>query len=267
MQGRMTEISPLSPRWRFDMSEPWTVTVDVPKFPERTADLCDILVPSIAAQRVGYPSTPSVVVVRATVASRHFRPKGRAKGFMDALHDKRKSGKKYAQLGVQAPLLDDDGGYVRGLAVEVTYGLSNSLEYRIGTDLLVNGAVAASVPVGVAAPNDIWADRDERRRIEADRVPFAKALAAAWAQSVLLQSGLVPAALVIRHHPTRDMDNTWGTWISALIGASWSTARTGRRDRHSNVGHHWPLAVSPIRICRTRPTTKYGPSPEGDVSQ
>ena len=64
-----------------------------------------------------------IVIARVTARlpggmSRPGGPKDRAKGLMDALHDGRKQGPKYADLGVPAPLPDDDPRFVHGLGGE-----------------------------------------------------------------------------------------------------------------------------------------------------
>src|SRR5438477_11385020 len=39
--------------WRFDATNPWVISAEVARFPERTADLCDLIVPSVVARMVG----------------------------------------------------------------------------------------------------------------------------------------------------------------------------------------------------------------------
>ncbi|MGH2988156.1 MAG: hypothetical protein ACRDLO_15930 [Solirubrobacterales bacterium] len=115
-------------------------------------------------------------------------------------------------------LADDSPAFVGGLAVEVVGALEEgATEFRLAPDLVVAGDLLARVDVEAIAPNDIAAAADEKWAIQTGRVRFAKALAAA---STGLSASLAEGAdaLVIRHRPERDEDNTWATWCAALCG-------------------------------------------------
>lgn len=211
-------------KWRFDVPAQASVIAELPRLPSDTAELCDLVVPRVAKGMKGRPSGVCVVVVRVSGAPPQFSLKERAKGLLDALHDRRRRGAKYAACGVLAPLPDDSPKHVGGLAVEMGPGPACRIEYRIGPKLLIRGVRLASIPVTKAAPNDVWADPAEGERIKAGRVAFAKGLVGAWNESEPLASASRGAGIVVRHHPSRDEDNTWSTWIGALAGASWSHA-------------------------------------------
>ncbi|MGZ6565260.1 MAG: hypothetical protein ACXVH1_37995, partial [Solirubrobacteraceae bacterium] len=98
--------------------------------------------------------------------------------------------------------------------VEVQAGHPTT-EYGIGRDLSVTGELVARVEVGAAAPNDIAGTRSEVPRIAAARRAFAEAVRHAFS-SQFVSAEL--RALVIRHLPQRDEDNTWATWIAAVCG-------------------------------------------------
>ena len=78
--------------------------------------------------------------------------------------------------------------------------------------------MVASVPVGCAAPNDMAGTSGEAARIDAARRRYCVAVSEAFAR----QEGLLtarPGAVVVRHWPQCDADNTWCTWITAICGA------------------------------------------------
>jgi hypothetical protein len=160
-------------------------------------------------------------------------PAGRAKTFLDALHDDRKSGPKYHDLGAPAPLADDGPRQVSGLALEVRPGAPRT-RYLIGARLHVRGQLLAQVPIQCAAPNDIVGTPGEQARIAADQRAFGQAVRIAFSQHLLGRVAKA-GAVVVRHHPQRDEDNTWQTWITAICGS------VGHRD-----APHWadtaPLA-------------------------
>lgn len=238
------------PTWLFDTPSPWTVKVPAaPRF-EAYRQYFEVAVPTIAAASKGSTRTPCVVVARVTARPAPGRsvpggPKDRAKGLMDALHDDRKQGPKYADLRAIAPLPDDDPMHVHGVAVEVRAGETDSVEYRLGDRLVVAGALLTAIEVRVPAPNDIWADAKERARIEAARVAYLRDLVERCDRRSA--GACVPKArsLIIRHRPQRDEDNTWATWVSALSGASpWSRAAWG--PAASPFAGWAPMAVASV---------------------
>jgi len=166
------------------------------------------------------PSPACAVIGHITAPGRNGHqggPVGRAKGLLDALHDNRLHGPFYRDLGMSPPLVDDDPAHVAVLAVEVSTGDPRT-EYLIGTGLRIEGQMLASVRVGRAAPNDIAGAPGEAARIDAARRQYCAAVSEAFAR----REGLLtprPGAVVIRHWPQRDADNTWRTWITAICGA------------------------------------------------
>jgi hypothetical protein len=159
-------------------------------------------------------------------------PAGRAKGLLDALHDNRRNGPFYRDLGTTPPLADDDPAHVVALAVEVATGQPRT-RYTIGTGLSISGHLIATVPVPAAAPNDIAGSPAERARISAAHDAYGKAVRSAFSRHAA-PPGQHPGAVVIRHWPQRDADNTWRTWITAICGA------TGASQDHWAAGA--PLA-------------------------
>jgi hypothetical protein len=146
---------------------------------------------------------------------------------MDALHDDRKAPPHYRSLNCRAPLPDDDPRFVQGLAVEITTG-DPTVEYKLGPHLQINGELIAAIDVDVEAPNDIVSSRRERTKIVQAREQYGRALAHAWRQQATTTSSASLGALVIRHRPGRDEDNTWETWVGALLGTSnWCTTSWG----------------------------------------
>ncbi len=124
------------------------------------------------------PFAARVVVCHVTAPARHGPPGGpvgRAKGLLDALHDNRRSGPFYRDLGASPPLVNDDPTHVGVLAVEAIPGYLRT-RYLIGTEFRVNGRLVASVPVHVTAPNDIAGSPDENTRISAARLQYGKAV-------------------------------------------------------------------------------------------
>jgi hypothetical protein len=177
-------------------------------------------VPQLASGRTSVPSAARVVVCHVTAPARNGRPGGpvgRAKGLLDALHDNRRHGPFYRDLGVSPLLADDSPAYVTALAVEVSPGHPRT-QYLIGTELRVDDQMLASVPVVLAAPNDIAGTPGETARINASRRQYGAAVREAFAHREALLAAR-PSAVVIRHWPQRDADNTWRTWIAALCGA------------------------------------------------
>jgi hypothetical protein len=177
-------------------------------------------VPQLAAAGGYFPSAARVVVCHVTALARHGPPGGpvgRAKGLLDALHDNRRSGPFYRDLGASPPLVNDDPAHVGVLAVEVTAGYPRT-QYLIGTEFQVNGHLVASVPVHAAAPNDIAGTPGEKGTISSARVQYGKAVREGFARRATSLKER-PGAVVIRHKAKRDADNTWHTWITAICGA------------------------------------------------
>ena len=197
-----------------------------PRF-DRYAEYFAVAVPAIAATRLDLPPGPCVVTATVTdVASPGRRPAGpkdRAKGVLDALHDARRTGPFYRELGVSAPLANDHPAVVRGLAVEVHAGPEPRVEYAIGTDLQIAGELIGAIDVDDApeAPNDV---RESGPRLDADRAAFAAAVCAGWQRAQRDFGDPARAtAVVVRHRPfrsPRDEDNTWATWFGTLAGTS-----------------------------------------------
>ncbi len=212
--------------WRFDAVNPWVRVVPMNKIPEKTADLCDVVVPKLAAGGQDRPALPCVVTARITLQPDGrrvpFGPKGRAKAVLDALHDQRKVGVKYEALGAVPPLPDDDPNFVRGYGLEVQSGSTTGIEYRIGSALVLqNSQLLSSLDVHASAPNDVGPQALMLAAL--DR--FAKVLGnEVWSPSVPVSCS--PLALVIRHRPERDEDNTWMNWIAALVQPRYQRHRT-----------------------------------------
>jgi hypothetical protein len=117
--------------------------------------------------------------------------------------------------------VDDTPAHVHGLAVEVREGPLRT-EYVIGSDLVVHGERLAVFPIRASAPNDIAGTPADAVKIAAGRVMFAAEVQRVFGG----HSGVwdvVPAALLVRHQPQRDEDNTWATWVAAVCGASGQT--------------------------------------------
>jgi hypothetical protein len=220
--------------WWFDAREARSLLVEgAPRPGVPTSSFAAVAVPQIAATGFATVATPCVVVARVMSRTHPSRvipggPRGRAKALLDVLHDDRQVGPHYAELGATAPLADDDALHVSGLGVEVRAGEPERVEYRIGSRLSVAGQVLASADVDVDAPNDIWASAAEKLKTATARVRFGEALVASWRRAELAVDVGHAAALVVRHRPGRDEDNTWETWIGALIGTSrWSAPLWG----------------------------------------
>jgi hypothetical protein len=214
----------------FDAQDAETVVVPAAPVFERYQQYFEAAVPVLAAADLRL-AIPVVIVARVTALTARGRrrpagPRDRAKALMDALHDQRRKPPFFRELGRAAPIPDDNPNFVRGLAVEIHAGPTAQVEYRLGTALQVNGEVLIQVDVDRVAPNDIVAFPSERERIEREREEFVAELVRAW------PTGIPPldhaTTLVVRHHPHRDEDNTWGTWLGALTGrSSWSRDRWG----------------------------------------
>jgi len=219
--------------WRFSLADPtWEDGVDAVPTEERKREFWEIAVRRFATHAGPRPPQPCLVVCRVTAPARWGRPPGgplgRAKGLLDALHDDRRSGPRY---GACAPLQDDHPEHVSGLAVEVRAGEPRT-DYLVGRGLRIAGELLASVPVAVEAPNDIVGTLGEKARIAVDRIAYGRAVREAFASYAGLMNRR-PAALVVRHRPQRDEDNTWATWIAGACGV---------RSRH---GEHW-AAEAPL---------------------
>lgn len=207
--------------WRFSIAgEAWRAAIPAVPTEETKRAFWQQAVPELALQKGPPPPQPSAVVCRVTARtvgrSAPGGPLGRAKGLLDALHDDRRSGPQYQDLPGRAPLVDDHPSHVRALAVEIAAGEPQT-EYLIGAELAIAGELIASVPVEAPAPNDIVGTPDEKAKIATGRAAFAAAVQRAFAnpRSLLHRR---PAALVVRHRPQRDEDNTWATWIAAVCG-------------------------------------------------
>ena len=213
--------STMAPPWRFSVGERavWRARLGAAPTEESKRAFWDIAVPQLARVPAAAP-TPCVVVCRVSapaIGRAPAGPRNRAKGLLDALHDDRRSGPLYRDLPGQAPLQGDAPSDVCGLAVEVVAG-APATEYLLGASLVITGELVASIAVDVSAPNDIVATPGERQRIADARQAFGAAVRAAFIAHTELPTPR-PSALVIRHHPQRDEDNTWSTWVAAVCGA------------------------------------------------
>ena len=113
-----------------------------------------------------------------------------------------------AESGRAAHVTDDKPHFVRALAVEVHVAPITQTEYRLGSDLEIAGESLLQVDLDCLAPNDIAASPSQAVKISSERDQFASALVQAWPR-VALAPGQV-GAVVVRHRPGRDEDNTWG---------------------------------------------------------
>ena len=133
-------------------------------------------------------------------------PVGRAEGLLDAVHDNRHRGPFYRELGVPPPPANDDPSHVSALTVEVDTGHPRT-EYMIGTELRSDGHMLISVPVRLAAPNDIAGTPVENLRISEARRQYGAAVREAFAPHEAF-SRSTSGRRGIRHWPQRDADNT-----------------------------------------------------------
>jgi hypothetical protein len=207
--------------WTFDTRGDWRASVPAIPRGDRSATWYDLAVPEIAAQAPGSAPVPCFVVVRVTSAA-PFGIRGKVKRLMDALHDQRLTGAKYAALGVQPPLADDHPQRVIGLAVDWRSG-RDQVEYELGTAMTVRGRLVHAAAVDADCPNDVGASSVENAQLFKRRQEFGQAVADEW-RDFELGSGDSELALVIRHPIGRDEDNTWEGWIGAIAGARWNEA-------------------------------------------
>jgi hypothetical protein len=209
--------------WQFSIvgGADWATGVDAAPTETTKRAFWQTAVPQLATSTKEPVPTPCVVVCGVTAPgrgrSRPAGPLGRAKTALDALHDDRKSGPWYEGLGARAPLVDDTPAHVCGLAVEVREGPPRT-EYAIGRALAIGGERLAAVPIAAAAPNDVAGTVGEAARIDAARIAFGLAVRTAFAWHPEVPRPPNPSALVVRHWPQRDEDNTWATWIAAVCG-------------------------------------------------
>lgn len=212
--------------WRFSINgAAWSATISSAPTEDTKRVFWQQAVPELSAHPVPVQLRRCVVVAQVSDRSASGRPPagpvGRAKGLLDALHDDRKVGPWYRDSPGRAPLRDDHPGHVAGLAVEVRRG-EPSTRYLLGGELSVHGELLASIAVGAAAPNDVAGTRVEQPTIASARIAFASAVREAFSAYGNLTRH-PPLALVVRHHPQRDEDNTWATWIAAVCGTQRQT--------------------------------------------
>lgn len=237
--------------WRFSIiGEPaWEGSVEALPSEDGKRAFWESAVPNFATSTSSYvPPKLSVVVAHVSAPTISGQspggPAGRAKCLLDALHDDRGSGPLYRDMGARALLEDDDPTHVAGLAVEVAHGRPRTT-YQLGEALQIRGRQALSVTVPESAPNDIAGTPGDRAKIDAARVRYGQAVRTAFAAAPLPSS---PKAVVIRHHPQRDEDNTWATWIAALCGV--------RRAPNRHWAAHAPLAGwSPTSVASLADTS------------
>lgn len=146
-----------------ESKEPLFVKAAVPQLAEATGE-----VPVAARVVVGHVTAPAC-------NGPPGGPVGHAKGLLDALHDNRRHGPFYRDLGVSPPLVNDDPAHVQVLAIEVTAGHPLT-QYTIGTKLHINGQLLAAVAVPFPAPNDIAGTPGEMVKIRAARLQYGKAV-------------------------------------------------------------------------------------------
>jgi hypothetical protein len=162
-----------------------TVVVSAAPGEDHRTAFFEAAVPALAARGMPAAAGPLIVAGHITAGGRRpGGPAGRGKAFLDALHEDRKCGPKYRDLGAPAPLPDDTPRHVGGLALEVRPGAPET-RYLIGTRLRVAGQLLAEVPVRCAAPNDIAGTSGERARIAAARLAFGQAVRTAFTQHSL----------------------------------------------------------------------------------
>ena len=229
------------PAVRAQDADPWVRSVDIVPVELSERQFIGAAVPQLASGHATVSSAACVVVCHVTAPARNGRPGGpvgRAKGLLDALHDNRPRGPFYRDLGVPPPLANDDPAHVSALAVEVDTGHPRT-EYMIGTELRADGHMLASMPVGLAAPNDIAGTPSESVRISEARRQYGAAVREAFAQHEASLTAR-PGAVIIRHWPQRDADNTWHTWITAICGAA------GGRDVPVYAGSFREIMTTPV---------------------
>src|SRR5205807_17696 len=113
--------------WRFTVADPdpWRGSVGAVPVEQNESAFIQVAVPQLALVNAAVPSGASVVVGHVTALAGNGTPGGpvgRAKGLLDALHDNRRFGPFYCDLGVSPPLVDDDPAHVELLAIEVARG-------------------------------------------------------------------------------------------------------------------------------------------------
>jgi hypothetical protein len=121
--------------------------------------------------------------------------------------------------------------------------------------LCVAGQLLAEVPVRCAAPNDIAGISGERLRTAAARLAFGQAVRIAFTRHTLPRVPEV-GAVAVRHHPQRDEDNTWHTWITAICGASSSPGARHWADGAPLAGWR-PTAITSIADTTINSPVRY----------
>lgn len=214
--------------WLFATDSSWRARLTGRPRGDSTAAWTEVAIPQIVAEWPGRAVTPAIVVVHVEAAG-NASPQTHAKALLDALHDDCRSGPWYREFGVAAPLPGDDPHLVAGLAIEVRHvGSKERVTYSAGQTLRVRGTPLATIDVPVAAPNDIAGDKRESAKIALARTAFVEAVADAWRRAGHRPLEVDRLGLVVRHRPSRDEDNTWATWISALKASStWSVDAWG----------------------------------------
>lgn len=206
--------------WMFGLDSQWHADVEGVPVGDRASDWFDTAVPQLARVPPPAGNPPWLVIIQITT-DRGLGIRGKVKRLLDALHDQRTTGQRYAELGAGPPLPDDHPSVVRGLAVEVRTGTAK-VRYRLGSQLEIRGKpLIPTVRVVAPCPNDVGASAAETARNRHARMRFARQLAAAWPRG---EVDLTSAAVVIRHPLGRDEDNTWEGWLGALTGAGWSAS-------------------------------------------
>ena len=118
--------------WRFWIVDPWTAAVPAAPSEDHRTVFFEAAVPVLAASGTPAAAGPLIIVGHISTTGRlPGGPAGRAKAFLDALHDDRHSGPKYGDLRLPAPLTDDTPRHVGGLALEVRPGPPQT-RYLIG---------------------------------------------------------------------------------------------------------------------------------------
>lgn len=206
--------------WMFGLDREWDADVVGVPVGDRPSDWFNTAVPQLAGVPPPAGNPPWLVLIQITT-DRGLGIRGKVKRLLDALHDQRTTGLRYAELGADPPLPDDHPAVARGLAVEVRSG-TPKVRYRLGSQLEIRGRpLIPTVRVAAPCPNDVAASAEETARNRDARMRFARQLAAAWPR---VKVDLTSAAVVICHPLGRDEDNTWEGWLGALTGAGWSAS-------------------------------------------
>ncbi len=142
----------------------------------------------------------------------------------------------------------------RGQRVEHKYERMGALTYLDAWDVRRGGVIGRSEPKGGIEPFDrlVWQVMTKPPYADARRVFWIvdngsdhrgkasiRRLQTRWRNLIL-----VHLALVVRHQPQRDEDNTWATWIAAICGVR--TQGVSHWSRGAPLAGWSPIAVASI---------------------